>query len=577
MRKETRMQTHIDQFDELRERIKRDLKDENNAFWSDEEIGDYINEAQYVYCEDTSYLRQQFPIISKENREVYNFPDDMIKLLRAENSEGDNLEFVDSKFLQKTYGDGFREVTGTAQYLYSDLDGEDQFRLYPRPSTSIEDGGNSTTMHVYQDIDISSVDRTIGLSITKWQDYIIVLKSNVIEFRNTNFQVVRSFIHGQTLSGNTQIVVAENENSSSTPDNGTVFFTSGENPSKIYKMTPAGAVSLFGTATVQITNLLPIMGGNYIIYSSSSQVYRTTSTSFSETSLSIGSITDYTSYKQGSSIEWYVAAGSNGIYRIKDSDGSATQMATESVNGIAILDNTTMYVNNASQLKTVDFTDTWDLSSITSLPLTTLTLSSGSAIIEGKGAIWVFINSNTVKIVDNLVDNTWSRLYKGYGGQPANTKNYSIEVSGNLLEVFYRDANFIRDQIATTNNEVGAVISVGTDDFDQDEGIVRDSIDADDTIIFEGENGAIVSNYEETDKGVLFFSREPKEDIIEVSDTKAIINYAKFLCLQKTGDREGLPKAEYFRENYQRQRDKQMNRASRGLNNNSKGTKPAFF
>jgi len=127
----------IELFDKLRERIRFETQDDG-TYWSDEELDAYINEAQRDFCERTRCLRAEAPITASENLSTFTFPEDLLRLLRATNSDGTPLAIKRYDEVEDIAGGNITDAdnTGTPQYLYVGLDGPEQFRLYPIPESS---------------------------------------------------------------------------------------------------------------------------------------------------------------------------------------------------------------------------------------------------------------------------------------------------------------------------------------------------------------------------------------------------------------------------------------------------------
>ncbi len=573
--------TSLNNFDEITDRVLQDLKDKDANFWSRDEVFEYIHEAQLQYCEDTDYLRQESTIISKENREVYNYPEDIIKLFRAENSEGKKLELVDSEFLQKKFGNGFRTDTGTAQCLYSDLDGEGQFRLFPRPSPSIEDGGNEITQSFLQPISIHDDGTIVTPAKIVYNGELIVLRSSTIDWFDESYNIVRSVTHGISLGTTPSITVVRGLNaqvSNPTENSGVIFFSTGESSSKIYRVGLDGAVSLFASTTVTILHLLPILAGNFITYTSSGSIYSSPLSSWSETNEISGTIRDF-SFNEKVIL---VTSSTAGLIQITESFGSlsvglSTVSVANSPNILGICSSRgTFYANYQGTLYSVDISN---LSSFvfTATSVATLINNSTSGHIQaGDNYIWTQTGTDDEILKIDITDFSIEATYTHVTDDGHSILVYSRDFHNNLI-TGSQNVDGYGQQLYTTDNEIGGVVYVDGDTFDQEEGVVIDSIDPDQTVVFDGEFGAVVSIFESATSLILFYSREPKEGVIEVSDTRAIIEYVKYLCLEKTGDRKGLPKANYFLNKYEKRRKYQQSKSARGHNNNPRGTTPVYF
>lgn len=133
-------------FPEMIAKVRLQLQDAEGNYWTDEEITDYLNEGQVEYCRKSLALRGEAPIVLKENQGTYTLPDDVIQILRVEDSDGKEIHRVDSADLQKRLGNfrardnGSNVNDGNPNFCYADLDGIGSLRFYPRPNPTIEEG-----------------------------------------------------------------------------------------------------------------------------------------------------------------------------------------------------------------------------------------------------------------------------------------------------------------------------------------------------------------------------------------------------------------------------------------------------
>jgi len=125
-------------FEELRKRIRRECQDEDGTYWTDDELDAYIAEAQNDFCERTECLKTNAMIPSAQDGFVYNLPDDCIELNRVTDEDDAILGIVRADELEGELGGNASDfsATGDPQYAVIGLDDPNQFRLYPRPSSS---------------------------------------------------------------------------------------------------------------------------------------------------------------------------------------------------------------------------------------------------------------------------------------------------------------------------------------------------------------------------------------------------------------------------------------------------------
>lgn len=545
-------------FEDLAETVLRDLKDSNSSFWSVAEINEYLNEGQLRYSEETEILRRVSPITNKENREVYRFPDGMIKLKRAENQLKNELILTDSNLLSKQYGN-FRDSVGTPSYLYSDLDGPDKFRLHPRPEPSIEDGGNPVSCHEYAEVDITLInsDSTLKGSIAvKDGELYTVNDGFIIIYHNDLTERAKHVYTVDPLTVDTAIAVSPIG----------IFFVS--HGTAVAKFTAAGSESAFLTAGSAVVNMAEIgISSTKVMYSSTTTTYESAIASAFEVTALVFRTWQY-SWDEINEVYW-LATRSNGLW-LRTQTGTSTQHSADDTAGVVVM-GAVLYVNKLGTLVHYDpvaavFTATTVTTLRNDTPLHRAS-NSGIYANDSNGDLVLIAASGTTASISK----TWTDL--------GEVNNLIVEttsvLNGNIVNL--DRASTTTHGIRTSENEAGAMVYADGDAFDQDEGAVIDSMDPDDTVTFNGEEGAIISGFEEAEQGKLFYSREPVEDLLEIKDFQALIEYAKFRALEKTGDREGLPKGSYFFAKYNDRVRKGKRLVSKGSNNNPRGASAHYY
>jgi hypothetical protein len=124
-------------FDTIIERVRRILADTEKVLFSEEELRDYINEAQREFCEKTRILRAEGPLTTQENSRVFNLPDDCFIVEQIARADGHIIKKTSSRDLLNNYGTKFHTCYGTPEYYYQDWDGQKQVRFYPIPADSV--------------------------------------------------------------------------------------------------------------------------------------------------------------------------------------------------------------------------------------------------------------------------------------------------------------------------------------------------------------------------------------------------------------------------------------------------------
>jgi hypothetical protein len=124
-------------FDKIIERVRRILSDTEKVLFSDEELRDYINEAQREFCEKTRILRAEGPLTTQENSKIFNLPDDCFIVDYIARADGHMIVKTSSRDLLNNYGTRFHTCYGNPEFYYQDMDGQKQVRFYPIPTESV--------------------------------------------------------------------------------------------------------------------------------------------------------------------------------------------------------------------------------------------------------------------------------------------------------------------------------------------------------------------------------------------------------------------------------------------------------
>jgi len=124
-------------FDEIIKRVRRILSDTEKVLFSDEELRDYINEAQREFCEKSRILRAEGPLTTQENAKIFNLPQDCFIVDYIQRADGHMIKKTSSRDLLNNYGTRFHTYHGNPEYYYQDMDGQKQVRFYPLPDESV--------------------------------------------------------------------------------------------------------------------------------------------------------------------------------------------------------------------------------------------------------------------------------------------------------------------------------------------------------------------------------------------------------------------------------------------------------
>lgn len=112
------------------------LQDPEGYIWDDEELSEYINDAQLEYVTRSKCLKKSSDFLPDENGNFY-FNDDFIKLEFAYNERAMELGQVNQHDLRHEYGNAVDSTTGRPEYIY-DGSGSNEFCLYPDPAINAE-------------------------------------------------------------------------------------------------------------------------------------------------------------------------------------------------------------------------------------------------------------------------------------------------------------------------------------------------------------------------------------------------------------------------------------------------------
>ena len=175
------------------------LQDEAGSYWPQEDLERYFDEGQLEFCIDARPLRGEAPILSRENLVVHNLPEDLLDIIRLERDDGVKLCPTSSGELEDVKGGAWRDNTGDPTHFYMDLDGEGQFRLYPRPTTDFHSNSVAFSKGEMKpamfDIELGSVK-----SIHSMGDRLFVVDETYFYEFNDCLCLLRKIAHGFTIT-----------------------------------------------------------------------------------------------------------------------------------------------------------------------------------------------------------------------------------------------------------------------------------------------------------------------------------------------------------------------------------------
>lgn len=132
----------VSAFSEIRNRLRREIRDDAGTLFTDSKLDEIINESQREYSLYGETLTGEYPVETNESG-IYKVPNDFIRPLSFVNARGTELEQVSWEYLDERYPD-FRKIEGSEpEYICFDFDGFGEFRLFPKT----EAGKPAGTLH----------------------------------------------------------------------------------------------------------------------------------------------------------------------------------------------------------------------------------------------------------------------------------------------------------------------------------------------------------------------------------------------------------------------------------------------
>ena len=121
----------VTSYRELREKIRRKIRDTYGLLWDEPALDRIINEAQREYSILSGSFIGESEVKAPE-RGVNSYPGDFIEPVRFIGADGEEKGLYSWRYLDDLYPD-FRAVTGTeARGLVTDFDGYGKYRIFPK-------------------------------------------------------------------------------------------------------------------------------------------------------------------------------------------------------------------------------------------------------------------------------------------------------------------------------------------------------------------------------------------------------------------------------------------------------------
>ena len=184
-------------FNDIRYRLRREIRDDAGTLFTDEALDGIINEAQREYSLYGEVLTGDHSVETNENG-IYKAPEDFIRPLSFTDASGLEIEQVSWTFLDERYPD-FRKIDGDRpKYICFDLDGFGRFRLFPK----VPAGQTAGTLHyvrtAHSDV-LEGTNREAVLNHALFQVFYLTGKAGAWEY----YRKFREETDAETRSGQT--------------------------------------------------------------------------------------------------------------------------------------------------------------------------------------------------------------------------------------------------------------------------------------------------------------------------------------------------------------------------------------
>ncbi len=562
----------VNAFTTIRSAIAKDLQDSTYTYWTEDEIDAWINEAQRDYAFHAKCLKAQTVISAKENIETYNFPNDYLEFIRMEDESGNDIVPTSWKSLLEEYGNNYRATTGTPENIYADLDGEGQFRFYPRPTTAIDSTPTAMTPYALQEMNwtggyIYGMYSAYGIIYVVDATYIYVYEGEV-----SALTLQKRIAHGQTITGNVVRMVIASPLDRTVITTPTLFWTIG---TKMYTtVLNTGVTTLFGTASATIQAMGGFGNGgrsDYLSYAITGGIASTPSDSFSETIEVVTTVYQMT-YYQGTGDGTVYAACDTKLYSIAPGGTPAeiTISGVTSFKGVCANEvDGLLYVRNSSGGITSYNCVTGVVTALTTENI----IAAASELVFDGTYIWGYKTALSITQVSHSDGSYRSFVETSASSSGVSTLDYAA--CGND-GIFYWAGSII--SILSSDNEVGDVVYYGGTISAIESGIFADYEDTDNVIVFESDEGAVTTVYESSTAYPLWYARYPREDELEITNTKALKYYVMWKAYLRDGDTQNMPKAKLNFQLYQDQLGDAFQTRSKGyLSGNQTRPKVNFY
>lgn len=523
------------EFDALIDETLLRLGDEQGNYWTRDEIRRLLNRGQEEIVLRTQCLVDQAPFLLQENEDTYELPDDCLSIIRIESANGTPLTPKSSGDLPGLIRTS--ETTGNPKYYYSDLDGTNKVRFYPRPSTSqlaalvdfrsadwIPLADFPVTRMGYDGYYFYGVKGVYDSVIKYDRGFEVVWEADISSHNLTFPTVIVPQLHGVSGQGNVFLIDAG-------------LCCSG----KILMVDSAGSVSVTSPAHSPKNVIYPSPKSPKIFFTTTTGYMHSvlkTALTVADEGVSISEPQSSTkiffddSINQSTDKTYFVGTDGD-IYSLSYAGVVASEVVG-SYGEIIHVDSESAYVRNGTSI------DLWTYSLSTTSPTTITSRNVAQLIAHSDGVIWFKDDAGyLVEVTTAGVEN--NRIYVG------TSADYPASGAIAIRETLYTPGKYFGGEA----NHVGASIILDSDDVDSIEGEVTD-ISGDGIITFEDEEGVISHAVSQAEAMLIFYLKSPDLNEVHIPESVGMIYYAMFHSLLNDAERQDLVKAQIYRSEYQK-------------------------
>jgi len=608
-------------FQDLIDIVRRDLGDEDKTLYSDREIVEYLNEGLRDYIQHSKSLRVSAEIPFKADQNIYSFPDNLLEPILFEDKDGNQITEQSSEWLRKQYGNDFMSKTASRPlHYFRDLDSENNFRFYPSPDANVPpttfEGGCIFPFYNFFTAGDDSQDGIVTFGIFEGILFIIT-HTKIFKYQINNdglgLTLLDSFSHGKTISSKFTDEISWNAYFQN-PKNfqvdeerrpGTLLFHDGKDD-KIYILQSGTQIFIelvvFNLLIHTNDNLQLIIGtnqdnGDVVFFmgrnistgdvlvgrqaiDGSITTYIHTAEDADVDSENIGpwGFFDYDINREDNLFYFCVTATTSGtgLYQVSmASPYTKTTITTNTVKGVSYT-NGALYFNDVTEGKVKK----WDGSEITETNISytggnyMVTTDKGFIVRDTSVSNWSLSHINVT--TEETIEVFYQMMFEAYnrGAVKEFHKANSWYHNGRLYMKTDTVLGYMQYCLFVSSVDHGVLrYTDGTGFSSEFGGLVKASTSSNKMHSFNQENGGVVAHYDDSEHATLFYAREPTDDTVEISEPMALVNYAKYRCLQKNGSRQDENRASIFFGLYRRLRGINISRR----NNRTVGSQPIYY